>query len=501
MMTMGQTVVHKIKRLMILMALPRVILPVFVVIIFASTLTYLMWANPASVVSGDQYMVQPVGVMKGRVQERTRFTKNHLVENGYGAWIDGRDIEVMSAIHDIHYSNTSSTRIVLPSFLRHSKERDFVCCFHTSLHSDEYYQVQSSLDFIDLRFIVNFQNAAFECLLDNSMTDQNRKFKYVAFAPESCEKNVSSSVRVVYPRLRSWEFAVCTKVAYGRLDPARLVEWFEFLKWVGCSKVLTFYNNVHPDSMKVFLYYQSTGLLDFINYRPLSLKGATETKFTENNSQTRQARQDKTLVVRDCQYRLGGYDFVMTVDFDELPVPVRPFGSLNWVFQDLLLNNTDAGAFRMDPVLLPPEWKSSRSNLFHWQFSAGTYITPYCRKWVYIPKRTWLAATHENVPKNGYKKYVIPNSALYFLHFRSCKPDWLGVPCQNLTQTVKNLHVLDRFSGMMYLSMNKLPLEELIPDTNYVNFIRSNMKSSAAIRKRNFEIDTQNDPFLTDQTR
>lgn len=101
----------------------------------------------------------------------------------------------------------------------------------------------------------------------------------------------------------------------------------------------------------------------------------------------------------------------------------------------------------------------------------------------------------------GLHRYVIPNSALYFLHFRSCKPDWLGVPCQNLTQTVKNLHILDRFSGMMFLSMNKLPLEELIPDTNYVNYVRSNMKSSAIIKKRHVDIDTQNNVFLTDQIR
>uniref|UniRef100_A0A2C9LFU3 Glycosyltransferase family 92 protein n=1 Tax=Biomphalaria glabrata TaxID=6526 RepID=A0A2C9LFU3_BIOGL len=123
------------------------------------------------------------------------------------------------------------------------------------------------------------------------------------------------------------------QVAYSRLDPVRLVEWFEYMKLVGVSKVLTFYNSLHPDSMNVFKYYISTGFLELISYKPRSIKGITEINFTDDNSQTRQARQDKTLLVRDCQFRLGGYDYVMTIDFDEFPVPIAPYGTLNWIIQ------------------------------------------------------------------------------------------------------------------------------------------------------------------------
>ncbi|KAH9488017.1 hypothetical protein Btru_067298 [Bulinus truncatus] len=402
---------------------------------------------------------------------------NTLVEDGYGAWIQDRGIEIMSAIYDLHHPNKSQSHFVLLSFLRHSSNRKFVCCFRTSLESEYYEQVSAELDYIDLRFIVDLQNAVFTCQLKNS----HRDYKYVTFAPESCSQNISSHLTIVYPVPRSWELAVCTKLAYSKLDPVHLVEWFEYMKLVGVSKVLTFYNNINPDSLKVFHYYISTGFLELISYKPRSLKGFIDVTFTDENSQTRQARQDKTLLVRDCQHRLGGYDYVMTVDFDELPVPIRPYGTINWIIMELLLNFPDASGFRMDPILMPPEWTKPRAGgLYHWQFDVGTYIPPYCRKWIYLPKRTWLASTHENIPKKGYKTYVIPSTLLHFLHFRSCKSEWHDIPCTNLSQTVKNERVLERFGYSMYDSLKKLPLKDLIPNSKYVDYIKRYSKGTTS---------------------
>ncbi|BFZ23364.1 hypothetical protein BsWGS_26403 [Bradybaena similaris] len=399
---------------------------------------------------------------------------NHHVPAGMGVWLKDRNIQVISAILDLHPTNQSDTRIVLPSFLQHSSQRDFVCCFHSSAASDEYIEVPASLDFIDLRFIVDIQNAAYICIVKNS--ESNHKLKFVSFAPQTCQEDVSLPLKVIYPVRRSWEFAVCTKVAYARLEPSHLVEWFEYMKLIGASKVVTFHNNLHPDSRRVFDFYAAVGFLELVEYKPQRQRNGTRVIYKEKNSQTHEAREEKTLVVRDCQYRLAGYDFVITIDFDELPVPARPHRTFNSIMQDLLRNHPDAAAFRMDPILLPPEWQNPTQGLYHWQFSSGTYIAPYCVKWAYIPSRTWLATTHEIVPQEGYKTYVIPQDVLHFLHFRSCKTDWQEVHCKNLTHTVKNEALLKRFRADVLRNMRKLPLESLITDKEYVRLVRAGAK-------------------------
>ncbi|KAK6965869.1 hypothetical protein BgiMline_029924 [Biomphalaria glabrata] len=454
----------------------RNLLSVFVALVLVYILGYLLLTTPISKRNGKPKFLD----IRTGVQERVSLTNSEVppvVDEGYGAWIQGRSIEIMSAIKDLHHLNKSENRIVLIGFLQHTSNRNFVCCFRNSLESSDVEQVPAALDYIDLRFIVNFQNAVFSCL---TPMGSNSLFNFVSFAPESCTQNMSSSLKIVYPVPRSFELAVCTKVAYSRLDPVRLVEWFEYMKLVGVSKVLTFYNSLHPDSMNVFKYYISTGFLELISYKPRSIKGITEINFTDDNSQTRQARQDKTLLVRDCQFRLGGYDYVMTIDFDEFPVPIAPYGTLNWIIQEMMLNFSDGSGFRLDPILMPPEWaKVKAGGLYHWQFNSGTYIAPYCRKWIYLPKHTWLASTHENIPKKGFKTYVIPSTLVHFLHFRSCKLEWQGIPCRNLSQTVQNELVLQRFGFSMFDSLRQVPLKDLIPNPRYIEYIKKYQKSPA----------------------
>ncbi|CAL1527824.1 unnamed protein product [Lymnaea stagnalis] len=480
------------RNLLARMSSRHIILPALAATGFLYILIYLLFSTPASYVhkhsnpaafDSDTGEFLDAKTLLRKKSSKGREKETLLPKNGHGIWVEGRDIEIMSAIHDLHHQNTSETRIVLPSFLRHSSNRNFLCCFQASPASLDYVQIKANLDFIDLRFVVDLQNAAFECVLNTTAEKSKRLHKLVFFAAETCDQNISSPLKIIYPELRSFEFAVCTKVAYLRLEPHRLLEWFIFMQLIGASKVLTFHNNLDADSLRVFEYYVRTGFLELVEYRPRSKIGGPDVKFTETNGQTRQARQDKTLVVRDCQYRLGGYNFVMTIDFDELPVPIRPFASVNWIVQNLLMNHSDASAFRMDPILLPPEWSNPKPGLYHWQFTSGTHIEPYCRKWIYFPKRTWLAATHESIPKEGYKTYTMPESVLHFLHFRTCKPDWLDVGCDNLTLSIKNERVLDRFSGTMLQKLRKMPLEDLIPDKRYVEQIRKPPRNQAEARK------------------
>uniref|UniRef100_A0A2C9LPD3 Uncharacterized protein n=1 Tax=Biomphalaria glabrata TaxID=6526 RepID=A0A2C9LPD3_BIOGL len=291
----------------------RNLLSVFVALVLVYILGYLLLTTPISKRNGKPKFLD----IRTGVQEQISLTNSEVppvVDEGYGAWIQGRSIEIMSAIKDLHHLNKSENRIVLIGFLQHTSNRNFVCCFRNSLESSDVEQVPAALDYIDLRFIVNFQNAVFSCL---TPMGSNSLFNFVSFAPESCTQNMSSSLKIVYPVPRSFELAVCTK--------------------------------------------------------------------------------------------------------------------------EMMLNFSDGSGFRLDPILMPPEWaKVKAGGLYHWQFNSGTYIAPYCRKWIYLPKHTWLASTHENIPKKGFKTYVIPSTLVHFLHFRSCKLEWQGIPCRNLSQTVQN---------------------------------------------------------------
>ncbi|GFS06588.1 glycosyltransferase-like protein [Elysia marginata] len=436
---------------------------------------YLLWTNPASGIASRhrRHKDSKADHQNSHSQQRNSISLEiddgvvHVRDQQYashwkGVWVPNRSIQVMSVIEDIHHE--PETKIVLPAFLKHSSNRQFYCCFHLNDDLREFVQVPARLDYIDLRYLAELQAAAFECRVKLSEIKDAHRIKYVSFASESCLHSPTLPMTVTTPERRKFEFAVCTKVAYDYLDPAKLLEWFTFMELMGASKILTFYNNVQNATMTVLKYFEKTGLLELIEFNPRNRDGVS-VKYTAQNGQTRQAQHDKTLAVRDCQYRLAGYDFVMTIDFDEFPVPLRPFGSINWVLETLMRNNTDAAAFLLQPVLLPPDWRSHKDQtLYHWQYTRGVTIRPYCNKWVYAPAHTWMASTHNVIPKEGYRTYDTPKEYLHLLHFRACKPEWYNLNCSSLSQKqALNDDSLQRFADRMLNKLRKLPLEELVP--------------------------------------
>ncbi|XP_005107802.1 uncharacterized protein LOC101852723 [Aplysia californica] len=457
---------------------PRCLLPVLFALVFLYILIYLLWATPVSHATRRLHTKSVVShTFKGSdLSPRTEWSMSgvdKIMPDGEGVWIDGRHIEVMSAIFNVH-SAEDRPKVMLPSFLKHSVPRDFVCCIREYPGASKDHQTRAVLEHIDLRFIADYQSSTFSCLLPGDSgkifdSSQPPKYELITFAPESCGANETNPMRIVYPVRRKFEFAVCTKVAYARLEPVHLVEWFEYMQEVGMSKVVTFHNSLQHDTRRVFDHYVSTGLLELIEYYPRS----KSVVFTEANGQSRQARHDKTLTVTDCQYRLGGYDFVLTIDFDELPVPQRPYGTINWVLQDFLRNNSDASAFRMTPILLPPDWRSDEVDLYHWTLHKGSYIGQYCIKWAYVPARTKQAATHEHLPKDPYKPYSLPQEMLHFLHFRECKRSWLDVQCASLKPSILNETSLARFNGRVRHRLQQIPLQGLVRDSSYVQMVQS----------------------------
>ncbi|RUS79015.1 hypothetical protein EGW08_013226 [Elysia chlorotica] len=450
---------------------PRCLAPVFFAIIFANVVVFLLWTNPASRASIRRRRILDDGDYQSQRHPQS-------VPHWKGVWIPNRNIQVMSVIQDIHSS--PETRIVLPSFLKHSSNRKFYCCLHGSDDLGKFVQVPARLDYIDLRFMGELQGAAFECRVRPSDMDGFDRVRHVSFASDSCLRDPTRPMTVLVPERRTFEFAICTKVIYDYVDPIRLLEWFSFVEVMGASKVLTFYNNVHNDTMTVLNHFVKTGLLELIDFDPRN-RGGVSVKYTSKNGQTPQAHHDKTLAARDCQYRLAGYDFVMTIDFDEFPVPRRPFSTISFLLEELARNFTDAAAFEMEPVLLPPAWLSrTEPVLYHWQFTRGVHIRPHCNKWVYAPAYSWMAGTHSVVPKAGYKTYVVPEDLMHFLHFRSCKPEWHRVNCTSLSQRkARREDSLLRFADKIIYKLRRLPLEKLVPpslSSDYISKVRRDQR-------------------------
>lgn len=137
----------KMKNLLARMSSRHVILPALAAAGFLYVLVYLLFSTPASYVHKHSYSA--VSDTKELLDSKTLFRKQIskvreealLPKNGNGVWVEGRDIEVMSAIHDLHHQNTSETRIVLTAFLRHSSNRNLVCCFQSSPVSLDYVEV------------------------------------------------------------------------------------------------------------------------------------------------------------------------------------------------------------------------------------------------------------------------------------------------------------------------------------------------------------------------
>lgn len=72
------------------------------------------------------------------------------------------------------------------------------------------FQVESDMEYIDLRFVTEIQNGAFECSLPRNSPAPD----FVSFAPETCQTDVTNPLKIIYPPKRKFEFAVCTKVRF-----------------------------------------------------------------------------------------------------------------------------------------------------------------------------------------------------------------------------------------------------------------------------------------------
>ena len=67
---------------------------------------------------------------------------------------------------------------------------------------------------------------------------------------------------------------LCPKVLYGNPNPIKLLEWFEYNRIMGVSKVFAYTSELSPDAETVVQYYQKIGFLESYRIHPASSEGS-----------------------------------------------------------------------------------------------------------------------------------------------------------------------------------------------------------------------------------
>ena len=106
------------------------------------------------------------------------------------------------------------------------------------------------------------------------------------------------------------EMAICVKATYGRLDPHRLVEWFEIHRLLGVSHIGIYVTpEIKPDTLRTLAHYAATPLVEL----------RTLKHFVDGGYGTKVQRMVSSVTINDCVYRHScTHKFVAVYDFDEV---------------------------------------------------------------------------------------------------------------------------------------------------------------------------------------
>ncbi|CAL1530148.1 unnamed protein product, partial [Lymnaea stagnalis] len=162
-------------------------------------------------------------------------------------------------------------------------------------------------------------------------SSQSLPQKITLTTSKSCPSHPDDYVTIVYPTRYQGRIALCGKVVYGGgRDPEEIIEWFEMQRTLGVDKVLI-YDLGNPDNLtRVFRYYQNLGFLDV---QPYELPGKPKNRtFSKPLEHWDQYDEDQTMAVLDCRQRMGGYDYIISHDLDEMIIP-RKYVTLQTLFE------------------------------------------------------------------------------------------------------------------------------------------------------------------------
>ncbi|KAK6172073.1 hypothetical protein SNE40_018033 [Patella caerulea] len=295
---------------------------------------------------------------------------------------------------------------------------DFVCCLRADRdvirvkpHVFYKYSVESP-----------FRATQFNCLVNA----ERLKPTHIAFTDHSCDQTSLNYSAITYPENSVDQLAVCTGVAYGRLVPEQLTEWFELQKILGVEKVVTFTYNLDGDSTKVLKYYENEGILEIIPYDiPQIIKAKPDRGFELNERWPVQYLNDIQMPLLDCKERLQGYRYMMVTGFHEIIIPKGQIANLYDLLEHRLrVEYQQASSFSFPVKTFITDWNKSDpdNQLFYLQYLQRTPLNTSNTRSVHIPGRI-MEITHTHVvPQYYYQRIMLSAEMAYVHQYISCPP-------------------------------------------------------------------------------
>ena len=185
---------------------------------------------------------------------------------------------------------------------------------------------------------VQFNPYLYKCEIPRENTGLN--FTHVSLVRKPCA-NVTNLVPITYAEKSNGfqhEFGVCVPIGYGNKSDAdfvSLIEWFEFHRLLGVSKIHVYNGTLTVGSkiQRVFNYYVKNKLLEIIQMPP------PMTNYIEKEAEG--AGKMMTYAANnDCLYRNRyKHRFISMVDFDEIIIPSNA-SDYNGMILDLKKSST-----------------------------------------------------------------------------------------------------------------------------------------------------------------
>ncbi|KAK6174372.1 hypothetical protein SNE40_017662 [Patella caerulea] len=196
-------------------------------------------------------------------------------------------------------------------------------------------------------------------------------------------------------------------------------------KILGVDKILVYDLGCSENIKSVFRHYVIEGLLEV---QPYSLPGHIPSNpnrgFIGPQIQP-QFSHDKHLTVLDCHQRLGGYDYILAADFDELTIPKEEF-TLKQLLKNLRKENPRAAGFYFYVQFHLEEWGRYRNDtdIFFQQYVTSGKPKWECEKYIYIPSRVYTARIHSFNNMGQYTSVYVKPEIATIHHYRKCPQGW-----------------------------------------------------------------------------
>lgn len=405
------------------------------------------------------------------IHEKWAYMENLNAEKSlviYGAYYDDRPpsapvVRVFGALTNLPYKDEPVQTLV----------SDYIQCqitFDDSVHQQST-NLTNIARIMTAPFIINgtsYVLTSFACSTDFWTYKSKILPCYVTLTFK--DSHSSATVPVIYPHAGPHDrgIGICLGGLYDNLDkrdPRAMVEFFEANLMLGVSEVNIYDCGLAASTplQRVFDYYQSLGVLTYINYPPVAQKWPPHEIFDA-------AMPSSRMGLNDCMTRnRHKYLAILVQDFDEIIVPGK-----NWSHKmtalEIIRNTTATNiAFKCRKVFLDlaptekPKSDSKRLLVEKYQTSINVDKIYTYMKVMVIPNRCSIVWAHNCVYdvtderkmlKNGKYLPTQYGKGTVYHYRRSC-----SVTYRNLTVPYKNDFGLDCTKAKNLYTSHPLPVE------------------------------------------